>query len=92
MLTGSAGPCDPHLASPDYVAGTDATGNPVAPADVAGPTVALGSDNVIARQDEDGRLHGQVAVGTGGIYVGVGVNGLRDKVNPPPACGPNRRH
>lgn len=72
------GPCDPDLASPGYVGGTDIHGQPVVSADVnGGQHVVLGSDSVYPE------IH---TSGAGDAIVPATVPGLKDAVNPPPAC------
>jgi hypothetical protein len=80
LTGGAAGPCDPKLAGPDYVAGTDVNGNPVAPADLpGGTTVHLDSDTVLPEVPIHKGSHQQV-------LVKADVPGLADAVDPPPAC------
>ena len=83
---GAAGPCDPRLASPDYVPGVDVNGNPVPPADLAGRRNPV-PDGVLvplAKQGRHGRL-GEAPV------VAIDGRTLDPILNPPSGCLPARR-
>ncbi len=55
------GPCAAGTAGADYVAGVDATGQPVAPADTASRDV-LGSNHVLVTVPLKNRAHGEATV------------------------------
>ncbi len=78
ILMGPApGPCANEPA--DYIGGTDATGHPVAPADVGGgPSVELGSETVYAETESSGHKPGAI--------VPVEVHGLRAALAAPNGC------
>lgn len=74
------GPCAGRLYSPDYVAGTDAYGYPVAPADMPGNiTAAIPSDTVVPEI----RTHNKTV---GNVDVLVEVPGLSAAASPVPPC------
>ncbi|MBS0280192.1 MAG: hypothetical protein JSR25_03455 [Proteobacteria bacterium] len=83
---GARGPCDPHLASPDYVPGVDVNGNPVVPADLAGRRNPV-PDGVLVPLAKQGR-HGQQKDGP---VVAIDGRALDPILNPPPGCSPARR-
>jgi len=83
---GTAGPCDPGLAGPDYVPGVDVNGNPVAPADLAGRRNPF-PDGVLVPLAKRGR-HGRPQEGP---LVAVDGRALAPILNPPPGCPPARR-
>jgi hypothetical protein len=74
---GPAGPCDPGTTGPDYVAGTDMGGHPVAPADLAADPVPVPSQMLIplkGGKDPDP------------AYVQADGKKLDALLNPPAAC------
>jgi hypothetical protein len=74
---GPSGPCEAHTDSPDYVAGTDAGGHPVPPADLeAGPAPVPAN---LAVPLKGGR-------GRNSAYVQVDGKKLDSLLNPPAAC------
>jgi len=86
LQDGIAGPCDPGLAGPDYVSGVDMTGNPVAPADLAGRRNPV-PDEVLVPLKKRGR-HGRKEDGPVVAFDG---RALEPILNPPPGCAPGRR-
>ena len=74
---GPAGPCDPQTGSADYVAGTDANGHPVAPADLAAAPVPVPGQMLIPLKSEHGREP---------AYVRADGKKLESVLNPPSAC------
>jgi hypothetical protein len=86
LRDGVTGPCDPQRAEPDYVAGADVNGNPVAPADLAGRRnlVPNGVLVPLAKQGRPGRQGDSPVVAIDGRT-------LDPILNPPPGCIPARR-
>lgn len=84
ILTGPAwGPCASEVFSPGYVAGIDAYGHPVAPADLAGNiTAAIPSDVVVPEVFTRNRNVGRVAIP-------VEIPGLAEASAPPLICAPH---
>lgn len=81
-----AGPCAGRLYLPDYVAGTDAYGYRVAPADMPGNiTAAIPSDTVIPEV----RTHNKTV---GHVDVLVDVPGLSAAASPVPPCHHTHGH
>ncbi len=80
------GPCDSRLDQPDYIGGTDVSGNPVAPADlaVAGQPVP---DEILMPLGQRARAGRS---GEGPI-VGLDGKALEPILNPSPACPPKGR-
>ena len=79
------GPCAARLFGPDYVAGTDAYGYPLAPADMPGNvTAAIPSDMVIPEV----RTHNKAI---GAVDVLVDVPGLSQAASPQSPCRPTRK-
>lgn len=84
LLTGAPGPCDPKLDGPDYVAETDADGNPVAPADLSHPNVPLPEGMLLP-------LGGQAASNRPQAMVALNQKRMDSILNPAPACPPDRK-
>src|SRR3954463_13318247 len=74
---GPAGPCSPHSEGADYVAGTDAGGHPVAPADLEARPVPVPGN--LAVPLKAGRRREPA-------YVQVDGSKLDSLLNPPSAC------
>ena len=74
---GPAGPCDPLTASADYVAGTDANGHPVPPADMATGPVPVPGQMLVPLKTGNGREP---------AYVQADGKKLESVLNPPSAC------
>jgi hypothetical protein len=83
LMGPSWGPCASEIFSPDYVAGMDAYGHPVAPADLPGNiTAAIPSDVVVPEVFTKNRNIGRVDVP-------VEIPGLAEASAPPPVCVPH---
>jgi hypothetical protein len=74
---GPAGPCDPGRNGADYVAGTDANGHPVAPADLAAAPNPVPDRMLIPLKTAPGRDP---------AYVQADGKKLDGLLNPPSAC------
>jgi len=74
---GPAGPCNPALDGPDYVAETDAQGHPVTAADLPGGRVPVPGHLAIPLRAGRGRAP---------VYVEADGDKLDALLNPPPAC------
>ena len=83
LLAEAKGPCDPRLDSPDYVAGTDADGNPVAPADVSEAKMPA-PDGVLLPLA--GQSRGKTARPQ--AYAQLSQKDVDSILNPQPACPP----
>lgn len=86
LLDSRPGPCAGLAAGADYVAGTDAVGNPVIPADAGAPPVPVpdGIAIPLGRQQE-ARPSPNPATGMGGAFVEMDGRRLAPLLNPP-AC------
>ena len=81
-----AGPCNSRLDRPDYVGGTDVSGNPVAPADLATARQPI-PDEILVPLASKGR-RGRPSEGP---MVGLDGKALEPILNPSPACPPKGR-
>jgi hypothetical protein len=87
LLTEAKGPCNPGLDGPEYVAGTDADGNPVAPAD-------LPHEKVPVPQGILQPLNGQSGKGRAGrqqAYAVLSQKNVDSILDSKPACPPEHR-
>ena len=82
LLTEAKGPCDPGLDRPEYVAGTDAGGNPVAPADLSGGRIPAPKGVLVPLAGRSGRRGGSQA------YAELDQKDVDSLLNPKPACPP----
>ena len=80
------GPCNSRLDRPDYVGGTDVSGNPVAPADLAAARQPV-PDEILVPLGHRGRA----GRSREGAMVGLDGRALAPVLNPQPACPPERR-
>jgi len=85
LLTEAKGPCDPRLDEPDYVAGTDANGNPVAPADLSAGKVPTPKGVLVPLAGRSGRR------GRAQAYAELDQKDVDSILNPRPACPPARK-
>jgi hypothetical protein len=86
LLTETKGPCDPKLDGSDYVAGTDADGNPVVPADLSQAKIPAPSGVLLP-------LAGNTGKGKSGrpqAYAQLSQKDVDSILNPKPACPPAR--
>lgn len=86
LLNPAQGPCDPRLEGPDYVAGTDTDGNPVAAADLPAPKVPLPKGILVPLGGDHGRRHRAGAQ----TYAELNQKNVDAILNPKPACPPQR--
>jgi hypothetical protein len=87
LLAEAKGPCNPGLDGPEYVAGTDADGNPVAPAD-------LSQEKVPVPQGILQPLNGQSRKARGDRQQAYAVLSQKDVdsiLDPKPTCPPARK-
>ena len=87
LLSEAQGPCDPRLDGPDYVAGTDADGNPVAPADLSGGRIPTPKGVLVPLAGRSGRR----GRGSSQAYAELDQKDLDTIMNPKPACPPTRK-
>lgn len=86
LLTETKGPCNPGLDGPDYVAGTDVDGNPVAAADISQTKIPAPNGILLP-------LAGQTGKGKSArpqAYVQLSQKDVDSILNPKPACPPAR--
>lgn len=91
LLESRPGPCADLTVGADYVAGTDAGGNPVVPADVGAPPVPVPDGIAIPlgrQQEAQPGGNPMTGGGIGGAFVEMDGRRLAPLLNPP-AC---RRH
>jgi hypothetical protein len=85
LMGSSLGPCASEIFSPDFVAGMNAYGHPVAPADLPGNiTAAIPSDVVVPEVFTKNRNIGRVDVP-------VEIPGLAEASAPPPVCARHQK-
>lgn len=84
LLSEAKGPCDPQLDDPDYIAGTDADGNPVAPADLFGNKIPAPKGILVPLAGRSGRR------GRSQAYAELDQKDIDSILNPKPACSPVR--
>ena len=78
------GPCDPKLAQPDYVGGTDVYGKPVEQADLPHAKVPVPGEILVPLPNRTGGMaRGQ---SNAGPLVAVNGKALDPTLNPAPAC------
>jgi hypothetical protein len=82
LLAEAKGPCDPKLDGPDYVAGTDADGNPVVPADLSQNKIPAPSGVLLPLAGNTGR--GKSARPQ--AYALLSQKDVDAILNPKPAC------
>lgn len=85
-LTEARGPCDPKLDGPDYVAGTDVDGNPVATADLSQAKIPTPNGVLLPLAGETGK--GKSARPQ--AYAQLSRKDVDSILNPKPACPPAR--
>lgn len=85
LLAEAAGPCDPRLDGPDYVAGTDVSGNPVAPADLAQAKMPAPNGVLVPLAGSSGQGRRPQA------YAELSQKDVDSLLNPKPACSPARK-
>jgi hypothetical protein len=88
LLSKTKGPCDPKLDAPDYVAGTDVNGNPVASADLSRPKVPLPGELWVPKAGQGGT---NSSTNRAQALVGLDQNEMDSILNPAPACPPERK-
>lgn len=87
LLTETRGPCDPRLAGPDYVAGTDVNGNPVTSADEAQSKVPMPEGMLLPL---GGQPNGNGRFAQPRAYAALSQKQMDSILNPKPACPPAR--
>lgn len=87
LLNPAQGPCDPQLDGPDYVAGTDADGNPVPAAGLPAAKVPLPEGILVPLGGNRGRRHRATAH----TYAELNQKDVDAILNPKPACPPARK-
>lgn len=87
LLNGTSGPCDPKLEGPDYVAGTDVDGNPVAAADLPQAKIPAPSGILVPLGNQAGRGKNSAPK----AYAELSQKDVDSILNPKPACPPQRR-
>jgi hypothetical protein len=85
LLSEATGPCDPRLERPDYVAGADADGNPVAPADLSGNKIPAPKGILLPLAGQSGPR------GRSQAYAELDQKDVDSILNPKPACPPARK-
>lgn len=85
LLDGAPGPCAGLAAGPDYAAGTDADGHPVAAADVGAAPVPVPESIAIPLHQGQGRGPNPATGASGRPYVALDGRKLAPLLNPP-AC------
>ena len=84
LLNGSAkGPCDPRLDQPNYIAGTDVSGHPVAQADLARSKLPVPDEILVSPSN-------QATQGKEGPMVAIDGKALEPLLNPKAACPPDK--
>jgi hypothetical protein len=87
LLTEATGPCDPKLDGPDYVAGTDVDGNPVATADLSQAKIPAPNGVLLTLAGETGK--GKSARPQ--AYAQLSQKDVDSILNPKPACPAARK-
>jgi hypothetical protein len=87
LLTEAPGPCDPKLDGPDYVAGTDVDGNPVATADLSQAKIPAPNGVLLTLAGETGK--GKSARPQ--AYAQLSQKDVDSILNPKPACPAARK-
>jgi hypothetical protein len=87
LLTEARGPCDPKLDGPDYVAGTDVDGNPVATADLFQAKISAPNSVLLPLAGETGK--GKSARPQ--AYAQLSQKDVDSILNPKPACPAARK-